>query len=343
VKVLVTGGAGYIGSTVVSALLDAGHQPVILDDLSSGRPEFVRGVPFHHGDIADADLVRSILALNPGLRSVVHCAARVVVPESVADPIGYYRANVAGTLELVAALVDRGVTDLIFSSSASVYAAGEGLGVDETAALDPRSPYARAKAMTETILADVSAATGLRSLALRYFNPVGADPALRTGPQQAVPQHVLGRLVDASHSGRPFELTGADYPTADGTAVRDYVHVWDLARAHVAAVEQFDRALDGRRHHVINLGTGRGTSVRELVDVFTAVSRRSVEVVEVPRRDGDVVGAHARCERAAELLDWKAELDLAAGIRDALAWAARRGEVLPDPAAVGRVQGLRRH
>jgi UDP-glucose 4-epimerase len=339
-KVLVTGGAGYIGSTVVSALLDAGHEPIILDDLSSGRVEFVRGLPFHRGDIADRALVRRVLAAHPDLRSVVHCAARVVVPESVSDPIGYYRSNVAGTLDLVAALADGGVTDLVFSSSASIYAAGahpgDDQGVDEAAPLGPGSPYARTKAMTEAILADVSAASGLRSLALRYFNPMGADPALRTGPQQPVPQHVLGRLVDASSGGAPFLLTGTDYPTPDGTAIRDYVHVWDLARAHVAAVEQFDRALDGRRHHVINLGTGRGTSVRELVDVFSAVSHRAVTVVEAPRREGDAVGAYARCERAAELLDWKAELDLEAGVRDALAWAARRGEVLADLAEAPR-------
>ncbi|TQK71238.1 UDP-glucose 4-epimerase GalE [Nocardioides sp. SLBN-35] len=329
-KVLVTGGAGYIGSTVVSALLDAGHEPIILDDLSAGRVEFVRDLPFHRGDIADRALVRSILSAHPDLRSAVHCAARVVVPESVSDPVGYYRTNVSGTLELVAALADGGVTDLVFSSSAAVYAAGEDPGVDETAPLGPSSPYARTKAMTEAILADVSAVTGLRSLALRYFNPMGADPALRTGPQQPVPQHVLGRLVEAGRRDEPFLITGVDYPTPDGTGIRDYVHVWDLARAHVAAVEQFDRALDGHRHQVINLGTGRGTSVRELLDVFTAVSRRAVEVVAAPRRPGDAVGAFARCERAAELLDWKAELDLEAGVRDALAWSARRGDVLTD-------------
>jgi UDP-glucose 4-epimerase len=151
-----------------------------------------------------------------------------------------------------------------------------------------------------------------------------------------VPQHALGRLVECSRRGEPFELTGVDYPTPDGTGIRDYVHVWDLARAHVAAIEGFDRALDGRRHQVINLGTGRGTSVRELVDTFAAVAHRPVRVVAAPRRDGDAVGGYARCERAAELLDWKAELDLAAGIRDALAWSSRRAEVLPDLAAVDR-------
>ncbi|MBM7520317.1 UDP-glucose 4-epimerase GalE [Nocardioides nitrophenolicus] len=339
-KVLVTGGAGYIGSTVVSALLDAGHRPIILDDLSSGRAEFVRGLPFHRGDIADQPLIRRILTAHPDLRSVVHCAARVVVPESVTDPVGYYRTNVAGTLELAAALADGGVRDLVFSSSASVYAAGpdagQALGLDEDAPLGPSSPYARTKAMMEAVLADVSAVTGLRTLALRYFNPMGADPALRTGPQQPVPAHVLGRLVECARRGEPFRLTGVDYPTPDGTGIRDYVHVWDLARAHVAAVEDFDRALAGSRHQVINLGTGRGTSVRELVDTFAAVSRRSVEVVEAPRRDGDAVGGYARCERAAELLDWKAELDLAAGVRDALAWSVHRGSVLPDLATAVR-------
>lgn len=331
--VLVTGGAGYIGSTIVSALLDAGHQPVILDDLSTGRREFVRGLPFYEGDIAYRDLVRRILADHPGLRSAVHCAAYVVVPDSVTDPITYYRNNVTGTLDLVEALAEGGVTDLVFSSSASIYATGEEPGVDETGALAPASPYARTKAMMETILADVSAATGLRALSLRYFNPIGADPRLRTGPQQPSPSHVLGRLVETSRRGEPFVITGVDYPTPDGTGIRDYVHVWDLARAHVAAVEQFDRALDGQRHQAINLGTGRGTSVRELVTAFGHVVGHPVVVAEAPRRAGDTVGAFARCDRATTLLDWKAELDVAAGIRDALAWSQRRTELLPDLAA----------
>lgn len=328
--VLITGGAGYIGSTIVSALLDAGHEPVILDNLSTGRPEFVRGLPFYEGDIADRDLVRRILADHPGLRSAVHCAGYVVVPDSVADPITYYRNNVSGTLGLVEALSEGGVTDLVFSSSASIYATGDELGVDESAALAPASPYARTKSMLETILADISAATGLRTLSLRYFNPIGADPQLRTGPPQPSPSHVLGRLVETSRRGEPFMITGADYPTPDGTGIRDYVHVWDVARAHVAAVEQFDRALGGQRHQAINLGTGRGTSVRELVTAFGQVVGRPVVVSEAPRRPGDVVGAFARCDRAATLLDWKAELDVAAGVRDALAWSQRRAELLPD-------------
>ncbi|HWJ11508.1 MAG TPA: UDP-glucose 4-epimerase GalE [Nocardioides sp.] len=327
-RVLVTGGAGYIGSTVVSALLDAGHEPVVLDDLSTGRVELVPEVPFHRGDVADTALVRRVLARHRDLTTVVHCAARVVVPESVTDPAAYYRTNVAGTLDLAATLADCGVTDLVFSSSASIYAAGDGSGLDEDTPLAPASPYARTKATAEMVLADLAAATGLRALFLRYFNPVGADPLLRTGQQHAAATHVLARLIQAHRAGRPFRLTGTTHPTPDGTAIRDFVHVWDLARAHVAAVERFDRALAGRPANAINLGTGSGTSVRELVRTFEAVVGQPVDVVEAPPRPGDTVGGFARCERAHHLLGWTSALSVADGIRDALAWDERRDEVL---------------
>ena len=332
VKVLVTGGAGYIGSTVVSALLDAGHAPVVLDDLSAGRREFVRGLPFYQGDVADRALVRTLLGDHRDLTAAVHCAASTIVPASVADPAAYYRNNVVGTLALAETLIEGGVTDLVFSSSAAVYATGDrhGPDVEEGSPLAPASPYARSKAIAETMLGDLSTATALRVLSLRYFNPIGADPLLRTGPQQPALSHVLGRLVEASRGGAPFHLTGVDYPTRDGTGIRDYVHVWDLARAHVAALEGFERGLAGHRHHAINLGAGRGTSVRELIAAFTAVTGRPITVVETARRPGDTAGAYARCQRAAELLDWKAELDLEAGIRDLLAWYDRRGSLLPD-------------
>lgn len=328
VDVLVTGGAGYIGSTVVSALADAGHHPVVLDDLSTGRAEFVRGRTFYRGDIADAGLVRRIVARHPGIRTAVHCAARVVVPESVARPADYYRTNVTGTLELAEALSGCGVHDLVVSGSASVYGAGPDLAVDEDAPWAPASPYARTKAVAEQMLADLAAAGRLRVLSLRYFNPVGADPWLRTGPQQPRPGHVLGVLADCRRTGAVFPVRGTDYPTRDGSALRDYVHVWDLARAHVAAVEHFVRALDGRRAQAINLGTGRGTTVRELVATFARVSGHPVTVADAPRRPGDTAGAFARTDRAARLLGWHAERDLATGVADLLGWLDRRPAVL---------------
>lgn len=328
--ILVTGGAGFIGSTVVSAALDAGHRPVILDDLSTGRVEFTEGRTFYRGDIADAALVHRILDENPRIEAVVHCAARIVVPESVADPAGYYRANVFRTLDLVETLLSRGVRDLVFSSSASVYVPDEDFTVDEESGLGPSSPYARTKLMVEQILADLAAATELRALSLRYFNPIGADPQLRTGLQLAAPSHALGKLITSAETGEAFSLTGVDYPTADGTGIRDYVHVWDLARAHVAALERFDKALDGAGHGVINLGAGRGTTVRELVRTFEEVVGRPVPVVESPRRPGDSVGAYTRSDKAARLLDWTTERSVADGIADTLAWFERRREILPD-------------
>ncbi|WP_435768488.1 UDP-glucose 4-epimerase GalE [Nocardioides sp. SYSU DS0651] len=331
--VLVTGGAGYIGSTVVSALGDAGHRPVVLDDLSTGRREFLRGHTAYVGDVADRRLLRRIVAEHPGISAVVHCAARVVVPESVAAPAGYYRTNVVGTLSLVETLLDCGVTDVVFSGSASIYEPGPDLTVDESAPWNPTSPYARTKAVAERMLADVAAATELRVLSLRYFNPVGVDPLLRTGLPASSPSHALGALVRAHRTGTPFTITGVDYPTVDGTGIRDYVHVWDLARAHVAAVEDLDRALDGAPSAAIDLGTGRGTTVRQLVATFEDVTGRRVPVVEAPRRPGDSVGAYTRSERAGRLLGWRPELDLADGVEHTLAWFDRRSRVLVDLAA----------
>jgi UDP-glucose 4-epimerase len=331
VKVLITGGAGFIGSTVASACLDAGLVPVVLDDLSAGRREFTAGRIAYEGDVADAALLDRVLDEHPDITAAVHCAARIVVPESVAQPAAYYENNVVGTLRLAQHLLRRGCTRLLFSSSASIYGApGADFSVDECSPLDPASPYARSKAIAEQILADISAATALRVLSLRYFNPIGADPALRTGLQHRLPSHALGKLITAHESGTPFTLTGTDWPTRDGSAIRDFVHVWDLARAHVAALLRFDDALDGATHRPINLGTGRGTTVRELVDAFRAVVGDGLQVVEGPRRPGDVVGAFTRSHVAEKLLGWTAERSLTDGVADALAWSARRPQVLRD-------------
>jgi UDP-glucose 4-epimerase len=328
VKVLITGGAGFIGSTIASACLDAGLSPVVLDDLSAGRREFATGRPSYEGSITDDALLDRILDEHPDIAAVVHCAARIVVPESVVQPAAYYDNNVVGTLRLAQRLVARRCTRLIFSSSASIYAPPDvGFAVDESSPLLPSSPYARSKAMAEQILADLCVATGLRVLSLRYFNPIGADPLLRTGPQHHLPTHVLGRLITAHRSGVPFTVTGTDWPTRDGSAIRDFVHVWDLARAHVHALERFDDALDGATHRAINLGTGHGTTVRELVDAFRTVAG-GLRVHEGPRRPGDVVGAYARSDTAERLLKWAAEKSVVDGVRDALAWTARRPVVL---------------
>ncbi|WP_317447323.1 NAD-dependent epimerase/dehydratase family protein [Streptomyces collinus] len=220
VKVLIAGGAGYIGSTVASACLDAGITPVILDSLVRGRREFTEGRAFYEGDIADGPLVDRIFSDHPEIAAVVHCAALIVVPESVADPIGYYEANVAKSLAFVSHLHRNGCDRLIFSSSASIYRSEDGSPVDEDSPLAPQSPYARSEAVCEEMFADIALA-GPRVLSLRYFNPVGADPELRTGLQLKRPSHALGVLIQAHQEGHPFPITGTDYPTRDGSGIRD--------------------------------------------------------------------------------------------------------------------------
>ncbi|GAA1660224.1 UDP-glucose 4-epimerase GalE [Nonomuraea maheshkhaliensis] len=319
-RVLITGGAGYIGSTIASACLDAGIEPVILDSLVTGRREFAEGRAFYEGKISDGPLIDRIFTENPDIEAVIHCAALIVVPDSVADPIGYYRANVAESLELVDHLIRNGRTRMIFSSSASIYRAGDDHTVTEESPLDPQSPYARTKAVCEGMFADIAAGAPIRILSLRYFNPIGADPKMRTGLQLRRPSHALGKLIEAYDDGVPFRITGTGWPTADGTGIRDYVHVWDLATAHVAALERFD----GLEAGVINLGTGAGTTVRELVDAFNRVVDRPVEVVEAPARPGDVAGAYTRSDLAHRLLGWRARHSIEEGIRHSLEWAALR-------------------
>jgi UDP-glucose 4-epimerase len=330
-KILVTGGAGYIGSTTAKALEEAGHVPVILDSLLTGPHAFVRDRTFYEGDVGDRSLVRRIVEEHPDLDATIHMAARIVVPESVQKPYEYYRDNVAKSLELFDELEQLGKPRVVFASSGSLYATKDSFEVHEDDPLAPTSPYARTKQMIERILQDMAAATDLRAIMLRYFNPVGSDPDLESGIYAKEPSHVLGQLVMAARGQKDgFTITGTDLPTRDGTGMRDYLHVWDLARAHVRAVERFDAVLEsaGAPSIVINLGRGDGVTVRELVEAFERVSGRPVPVTEAPPRLGDAVGAYANVDRARELLDWETELSLDEGIASALAWADKRIEVL---------------
>lgn len=330
-KVLVTGGAGYIGSTTAKALEEAGHTPVILDSLLSGPLAFVRDRIFYEGDIADRALLRRIAEEHPDLDATIHMAARIVVPESVEKPYEYYRDNVAKSLELFDELTALGLNRVLFSSSASLYATKEGFEVTEADPLDPPSPYARTKHMMEQVLTDLAAASDLRALILRYFNPIGSDPSLESGIYQKEPSHVLGQLVLAARGQKDsFMITGTDHPTRDGTGIRDYVHVWDLARAHVRAIERFDDVLAqvDAPSTIINIGTGDGVTVRELVASFERVFGSEVPIEEGPPRPGDAVGAYANVDRAAELMGWTSELTIDDAIGSALAWAEKRHEVL---------------
>lgn len=247
-----------------------------------------------------------------------------MVPDSVADPVGYYRANVAKSLDFVEHLLRNGCDKMIFSSSASIYEAGDDFTVDESSGLAPQSPYARTKAVCEGMFADISATQPIRILSLRYFNPIGADPKMRTGLQLRRPSHALGKMIEAWEEGTPFQVTGTSWPTRDGSGIRDYIHVWDLATAHVAALERFGSFTED----VINLGTGRGTTVRELVAAFNEVVERPIEVVETGPRPGDVAGAYTRTELARRLLEWEPRHTVAEGIRHSLEWARIRPEIL---------------
>lgn len=331
-KVLISGGAGYIGSSIASYCLDSGITPVLLDSLVTGRREFTEGRVFYEGDIADGALIDRIYAEHPDIHAVVHCAALIVVPESVADPVGYYRANVAKTLEFLSHLLRNGCERLVFSSSASVYRAGEDFAVDESSPIDPHSPYARSKAICEDMLRDIAASTPLRVLSLRYFNPLGADPLLRTGAQFPRTRQVIGALIAAHETGEPFQVAGGAFATRDGSAVRDYLHVWDLAAAHVAALREFDRVVTDRvGSTVVNLGTGAGTTVFELVKAFGEVVGTPLHVVVGPPRPGDAAGAFTRTDRAERLLGWRTRKSLAEALSDALAWAEvwPRSETVP--------------
>jgi UDP-glucose 4-epimerase len=328
-KILVAGGAGYIGSTIASACIDAGLTPIIVDSLVNGRREFTEGRRFYEGDIGDRDVLDRVFDDHPDIYAVVHCAALILVPDSVLDPISYYRANVAKSLEFVNYVIDHGCTRMIFSSTAAIYAPSESFAVDESSAIEPTSPYARTKVVCEAMFEDIAQATPMRILSLRYFNPIGADPKLRSGPQATQPSHVLERMIKAMRTGATFSVTGDDFATRDGTGIRDYIHVWDLARAHVASIDRFETIFDDTRpYKVVNLGTGVGTTVRELLDTFNDVVVTPLDSEVTSRRPGDVAGAYANGELAERLIGWRPRLSIANAIQDALRWAVVRESLL---------------
>jgi UDP-glucose 4-epimerase len=322
-KILVTGGAGYIGSTVVSALAEAGHVPIILDSLVQGQSEFVSQHPLYIGDIADTALLQQLFSDHPDINVLMHFAALIDVEESMRLRFLYYSENLFKAATLIDWIQKRGVKHVIFSSTAAVYEGGTGsIGLTENGSLQPLSPYARSKLMFESVLRDMCTESGVSAVALRYFNPIGADPALRSGPYKTDPSHILGRLTAlAAKDGGEFVIYGDDYPTRDGTPVRDYIHVWDLAQAHLAALMYVTGPKQPRGDlTIINVGSGSGVTVRECVDAFLAVTNLPIQVRVGGRRAGDTAGAYADTTRARDLLGWQPKLTLEEGIRDALAW-----------------------
>ncbi len=333
-KFLITGGAGYIGSTIASALIDAGHTPIILDSLITGREEFTRGRIFYKADIGDTAAVEQVFREHPDIYATVHCAALIIVPESVDMPYEYYTENVSKSIQFFYTLQRLGYGRVVFSSSASVYATPtNGYMVRESDPLNPLSPYARTKYMMEMVLKDFCARYDMRAIALRYFNPIGSDPQLRTGLHIQFPSLVVGKMVDVALGRLPeFHITGVDWPTRDGTGIRDYVHVWDLANAHVLALTDFDqvfaRADDATKYLVINLGTGNGVTVREILAAFERVYGQEIPKRETPPRPGDVAGAYANADTAKRLLGWQPEMTLDQAIDSALKWGEKRKTML---------------
>ncbi|QPK83482.1 UDP-glucose 4-epimerase GalE [Corynebacterium qintianiae] len=322
-KVLITGGAGFIGSTVASCCADNGITPVILDDYSTGLRVFAERFDHYEGDIADRGLLDRIIDDHPEIEAVIHCAAKIVVPESVEKPLMYYDNNVGRAISLIDALSARGIGKFLLSSTAAMYEPDPDFMVSETSTVNPTSPYAASKWMLERVLADAAAAGAIRAIALRYFNPIGADPQLRTGLQNPAPSHALGKMITAHETGQPFTVTGVDWPTRDGSGLRDYIHVWDLARAHVLALNA-----ELADYEVINLGTGTGTTVFELAEAVGEATGSPLDVRTAPPRNGDVAGSAARTDKAAEVLGWDVEYTVADGVRHSLAWAEKLPEVL---------------
>ena len=321
-SVLVTGGAGYIGSHVTLALLDRGDDVVVLDNLCTGNRAHVgAGAHFVEGDVADKPLVAQTLARH-GVTSVLHFAGSIVVPDSVADPLGYYENNVVRSRDLIAACVAGGVQHFIFSSTATVYAADAPQPLMEDERKAPISPYARSKLMTEWMLEDVSRAHAMRHMVLRYFNVAGADPEGRTGQSSPKATHLIKRAAQVALGRVPhLDIFGTDYPTPDGTGVRDYIHVSDLAAAHLLAL---DALRSGAPSSTYNCGYGRGLSVRDVVSGVERVIGRHLPVLEQERRAGDPPTLISDPSRIKQALGWKpVHDDLDEIIGSAIAWERR--------------------
>lgn len=306
-SVLVTGGAGYIGSHMVRELMDAGESLVVLDNLSTGRRWAVPGdIPLIVGDVGDNEHVQSVIDTY-GVDAIIHFAGSIVVPESIADPLGYYRNNTAKSRDLMACAIECGVKHFIFSSTAAVYGMPDQNPISEDAPLAPISPYGSSKMMTEMMLRDAAVAHDFSYIALRYFNVAGADPLGRCGQSTPNATHLIKVAVQAALGQRPFlEVYGTDYPTPDGTGVRDYIHVTDLVRAHSAALRHL-RA--GGKSQVLNCGYGRGFSVLEVIEAVKKVSGTNFVVKDRARRPGDPAALVADGRRLPVALDWQPEYD----------------------------------
>lgn len=323
--VLVTGGAGYVGSHAVLALREARQRVVVLDNLSTGfRQAVPTDVPFVFGDVGDDERVARLIEVH-GVTAVMHFAGSVVVPDSVREPLEYYRNNTIKSHRLIEACLGGGVNQFIFSSTAAVYGNPATIPVTEEAETRPINPYGSSKLMTEWILRDTAAASALRYVALRYFNVAGADPAGRAGQSTRRATHLIKVACEAAVGRRAaIEVFGNDYPTPDGTGVRDYIHVSDLAEAHVRALHHLNA---GGGCLTLNCGYGRGHSVTQVIEAVERVSRRRLAVRRGPRRAGDPPALVASAEKLRTVLGWRPRHDdLDEIVATALAWELRLAE-----------------
>jgi UDP-glucose 4-epimerase len=317
--VLVTGGAGYIGSHMVHALAEAGESVVVIDNLSTGFAAFLpEGVPLFIGDAADENLAESVIAAH-GVESIIHFAGSVVVPDSMRDPLAYYRNNTMTTRSLLNSAVKGGVNRFIFSSTAAVYGNPDQVPVPEHAPTRPLSPYGSSKLMTELMLHDVAAAHGMKFVALRYFNVAGADPKGRVGLATVGTTQLFKIAVEAATGQRAkIDVFGTDYPTPDGSCIRDFIHVSDLAQAHRAALSYLR---NGGNSVTLNCGYGRGYSVLETIEAVRGVAMRNFAVQYAPRRPGDIMTMVVDTSRIRSTLDWTPQYDdLETIATHALAW-----------------------
>jgi UDP-glucose 4-epimerase len=327
--ILVTGGAGYIGSHMIHALADAGERVVVLDNLSTGFAWAVaKGVPVVQGDTGDQPLVARLIAEH-GVTDIIHFAASIVVPDSVSDPLGYYRNNTANSRALIECAVKGGVRRFIFSSTAAVYGNPATIPIGEDDPTCPMSPYGSSKLMTEIMLRDAGAAHGLDAVILRYFNVAGADPRMRTGQSTRGATHLIKVAVEAALGKRAkLDVFGTDYPTPDGTCIRDYIHVADLVRAHSDALAY---VRGGGEPVTLNCGYSHGFSVLEVIDTVKRVSGVDFRVDYAAKRPGDPAQIVAKSDRIRQTLGWRPQFDdLATIVTHALAWE----RTLPRHAAV---------
>lgn len=335
--ILVTGGAGYIGSHTCVELAAAGFDLVIVDNLSNSKRESVRRVegligkdiPFYAVDIRNADGLRSVFK-NHNIDAVIHFAGLKAVGESVEQPLRYYENNVAGTLCLLAVMQEFGVNRFVFSSSATVYGEPTQVPIPETESIKPTNPYGHSKAMVESILFDLAHAQPSWSIAvLRYFNPVGAHTSGRIGEDpNGIPNNLLPYITQVAVGKRPFlRVWGGDYPTHDGTGVRDYIHVLDLAKGHVAALYRLAKTPGCL---AINLGTGQGYSVLDMVKAFEKASGREIPYEMMERRAGDITTCYAQSDKAQQELGWSAQLGVDEMCRDSWRWQSDNPDGYPE-------------